>query len=212
VSAKHSIVAALAVAACALAAPAQSRVADGAQVTIFALPSILNGPADQLALSGSIPSRKAGEIVTIQIKECRATWFRGVAAVRTRAGGSWSNELAIPTTRPITTASIRAVWRGEESAPATVRVRAPLTLRALAGSRTRFLVRAAPHWRKRVQIQRLDNRFGTWSTVTTVVLSESPGVARFTASFPRGTSVRAVLPLAQVKPCFLAGTSRVVRT
>ena len=29
---------------------------------------------------------------------------------------------------------------------------------------------------------------------------------------PKGTSIRAVLPLAQAKPCYLAGYSNIVRT
>lgn len=194
-----------------LAAPTAGRVdsatASAEKVTIFARPATL-GPFQRLTLYGSVATEKANETVTIQVKECRTTWFRGVAAARTLDGGGWSTDAV----NPGITASIRAVWNGQASAPVTVRQRAWVTFRTLPGSSTRFEVRAWSHLRKRVQIQRYDARLGTWSTVRTVVLSEPPGVATFTASFQRGTSLRAFLSAAQAKPCFLAGTSRIVRT
>jgi hypothetical protein len=74
-------------------------------------------------------------------------------------------------------------------------------------------------WRKKVQIQRFDRRLGRWRAYKSVALTEqnAAGVfiwtsGEFTARLPKGTMLRAVLPAAQARPCYLSGTSLVVRT
>ncbi len=70
-------------------------------------------------------------------------------------------------------------------------------------------------WRKRVPIQRFDNRLGSWSTVQSVLLDESEGQfvhATFVPKVAKGTLIRAVFPRALAAPCFLPGISNSVRT
>ena len=113
-------------------------------MTILARPAVF-GMGQRLTLYGSVPSAKANEIVTIQVKECGSTWFRGVAAARTRAGGSWSSDGVFLAN----SAAVRAVWNGRESAPTNVGVRAWVTFRLLPGATNRFEVIAWRHQRKR---------------------------------------------------------------
>jgi hypothetical protein len=73
-----------------------------------------------------------------------------------------------------------------------------------------------------VSIQRFDRRLGTWSTFRTVTLNESGGTgggggftystAEFSARVSKGTQLRALFPLSQARPCYLAGTSLPIRT
>ena len=162
-------------------------------------------------LYGSVATEKADEIVTIQAKDCRQQFFRDFLSARTREGGAWSTQtwsVAINTT-------LRAVWNGHTSAEIFVRKRAGILLRQR--SPRRFSVSVQNHagamfWRKRFLFQRFDRRLGTWLTVRRVVLTESDGSTTFTASVPKGSLVRAVIPLSQARPCYAAGYSPLLRT
>lgn len=187
------------------------------QVTMFARPSIVGADA-RVTLFGSVASEKAEEIVTIQAKDCgsSAASFQGVVAARTQDGGSWSVDYS-----PRVTTTLRAVWGGNVSAPVTVRQRALVYLAPLA-ARNRFRVMVGgkvQFWRKHVLVQRFDRRLGTWSTVKSVVLTETGGGgggvatwAEFEFAVAQGALLRAVFPLSQARPCYLAGSSRLVRT
>lgn len=198
-----------AAAACVVAAIASTAAAAPEQVTIEVRPAVARWGQTVTAF-GSVDSRRADEIVTIQAKDCRQQFFRDYASARTGEGGGWSTQFstAISTT-------LRAVWNGRTSPEISVRKRAGVTLRRR--SPRRFSVVAwgyggATFWRKRLLLQRFDRRLGTWATVRQVVLTESSGWTTFTASLPKGTIVRAVVPLAQARPCYLAGYSNQVRT
>jgi hypothetical protein len=76
-------------------------------------------------------------------------------------------------------------------------------------------------WKRHVVIQRLDRSFGRWVDMKKVVLAKtgaapgSPFVwssAEFSTVVPRGTLVRAVFPLSQARPCYLASFSNQLRT
>jgi hypothetical protein len=72
-------------------------------------------------------------------------------------------------------------------------------------------------WRKPVQIQRRQG--GSWRTIRTVRLTESASstgvvsvsTADVRLAVARGTMLRAFLPAAQAKPCYVASTSRPIR-
>lgn len=171
-------------------------------------------------LYGSVATDRADEIVTIQAKDCGSpsATFRDVAEARTREGGSWSLEFSTGVT-----STLRAVWKDNLSGPITVRQRANVRLLPLA-SRRGFTVTVSgktQFWRKRVLFQRFDRRLGTWKLVKVVVLTETGGFpgyggaatwAKFRASLPKGTLVRALFPRSQARPCYLAGVSKLVRT
>ena len=161
-------------------------------------------------LFGSVASDKAEETVQIQGKECgpHAPSYRTWGLpVYTREGGGWS-----ATAHILATTSYRAVWRGNVSPAVTVWARPWVTLRRQSTRRWEVRVSGyANFWRKRVQIQTQDPRVGRWTTVRTVVLNSSSQV-NFRMTLPRGKLLRAVLPLAQARPCYLAGFSRILRT
>lgn len=199
---------------------ASAAVAAPEPVTMLARPLVLGGD-QRVALVGAVGSDKAEELVTIQARDCGAGTqsFRNVATARTRAGGSWSTEYF-----PAITTTLRAVWNDRASAPITVRQRASVRLRRLPFSPRRFevaVVGKAQFWRKLVLLQRFDRRLATWAIVKAIVLTETAAAggtsfiwssAEFNASFPKGTLVRAFLPLSQARPCYLAGVSKLVRT
>jgi hypothetical protein len=76
-------------------------------------------------------------------------------------------------------------------------------------------------WKRHVIVQRYERRLGRWRDVKKVVLSKTgaaPGStfvwtsAEFGVKVPRGTAIRAVFPLSQARPCYLAGYSNQLRT
>jgi hypothetical protein len=189
------------------------------RVTIAARPSIETGDGRPLTVFGSVENAGAGEAVDIQAKDCRQQFFRGVAGATTREGGAWS------TTMPPSgiTTTLRAVWKDTASAPITVRARPRVELRPPPrGAERRFrviVVAKAQFWRKRVLIQRFDRRLGVWTSVKSVVLTETGGggayvatEAKFRATLPKRTLIRAVFPRSQARPCYLAGYSNLLRT
>lgn len=186
--------------------------ADG--VTIATRDRVLRKGQTFVNLFGSAPTDKADEVVTLEGKECGphapsfVPW--GIPPV-TRAGGGWAI-----TTHIRTTTSYRAKWGGATSTPVTVWARPWITLRRRGA--TRWEAEAAGFanfWRKRVQIQLSNARLGTWTTLRTVVLETSRGSrseGTFTLKVPRGRLIRAVLPLSQARPCYLAGFSVSLQT
>jgi hypothetical protein len=191
-------------------------VVQSERVTIVARPTVASASAT-VELFGSVDSRKEGEEVTIQAKDCGKSFFRVVAGTTTGAGGSWSTRYF-----PSITTSVRAVWNDVASRQVTIRQRAPITLSKTQVARgfTVRIVGKKSFWRKRVSIQRFDRRLGTWSTFRSVTLTQSGGtggggyvysIAEFTARVPKGTQLRAVFPLSQARPCYLAGVSLPIR-
>lgn len=216
---KGRLVAAGAVVVAALASTAAAAPAED-RVTLAARPTVVGGD-QHVTLSGSVGNRKADEVVTIEAKDCgsRPGFFRGVASARTHAGGEWSVDYD-----PAITTVLRAVWNDTASAEITIRRRASVRLVRTPSSARKFgvsVVAKVQFWRKRVLIQRFDRRLGTWTTIKSVALEQTnaaPGStfvwssAEFKASLPKGTLVRAVFPLSQARPCYLAGVSKLVRT
>lgn len=202
-----------------VAALASSAAGAPEQVSIVARPSIV--PANQrLSVFGSVDNGREGELVTVQAKECGAnpSFFRDVASATTRAGGAWSTEFF-----PRISSTLRAVWNDKASAQITVRQRPSVSLAPRASGKKFYVAVGgkAQFWRKRVLIQRFGRRLGTWTNMRSVVLTETGGYpgsgevvswSEFKGSFPRGALLRAVFPLSQARPCYLAGYSRLLRT
>ena len=68
-------------------------------------------------------------------------------------------------------------------------------------------------------IERFAPKTGRWLFVKRVVLTKSGGAgtmswseAKVSAKLARRTLIRAVLPLAQARPCYMAGYSNLFRT
>jgi hypothetical protein len=196
----------------ALQATAGAAPAD--RVTMSARPTALRW-AQGATLFGAIDSRRADEEVVIQAKDCGQSTFTNAAAILTHDGGTWTTQF----TRGIST-TIRAVW-GNAVSP-TIQLRQQPDVRLVHRSGRRFEVTVGSRgqlWRKRVLIQRRTG--GSWTAVKTVVLTETaapPGTGmiwtyeEFALTVPRGSVLRAQLPRAQARPCFLPATSPTVRT
>lgn len=204
------IAGALACAAGAAQARYEPQAVTAEPVTILARPTV-SGLGEPIRLFGSVENRRAGEVVDVQAKDCRQQFFRGVIGATTTESGAWTDIYY-----PSINTTLRAVWDGGASEPITIRKRATVHLRQRSAKR--FSVGAyggnstTPFWRKRVLFQRFDRRVGTWRTVKQVVLtSSSASGTEFSASVPRGTPVRAVLPLSQARPCWIDGYSRAFR-
>jgi hypothetical protein len=208
--------AALALAALAVIAALATAPADGranAQVSLNARPTTL-GWSQTATLFGAVDSREADQRVTIEAKRCPLTSFTEVAVVVTGDGGNFNTTFGAGVNT-----TIRAVWRNATSAP--VELRQTPRLQLDKRGRNRFEVGVASQgqlWRKKVQVQRRAG--GKWVNVKTVVLSDTQGStgqafvwieAEFQAKVPRRSSVRAVLPASQARPCYLAAVSNTVR-
>lgn len=134
------------------------------------------------------------------------------------AGGVWRR--ATTEYWPGITTTLRAVWKGAASSPVMVRQQAYVALYLRSSGKFEVSVGGKwSFWHKRVLFQR--RAASSWTTVKSVLLTETtaqPGFAQastgatFSASVPKGSVVRAVLPLAQARPCYLAGASKSVRT
>jgi hypothetical protein len=202
-------------------AVASTAAAAPQQVSLIVRPTIASLEGPPMRLFGSIENGREDEIVTIQAKECGASpqAFRDVAEAHTEEGGSWSLEFS-----PGVNATLRAVWKNHVSGQVAVRQRPRVQLVRPPRSLRRFevaVVAKAQFWRRSVSFQRFERRLGRWTTVRSVVLTEtgaapgSPWIwssAKFRASVPRGTLVRAIFPLSQARPCYLAAASKLVRT
>lgn len=188
------------------------------RVTIFARPTVVRDFTGS-TLYGSVESGRAGEGVTIQAKDCGFSAFRVVGGATTTEGGGWSTSYW-----PRITTTVRAVWRNETSRAITVRQAAFVGIWKLAGGRLEVAASGRHNfWRKRIRVERFDRRLGRWVLARSLVLTESLGTpgsgpqvgtsgssATFKPKLPKGTLVRAVLPLSQARPCYVAGVSRAV--
>jgi plastocyanin len=181
-------------------------------LTIAASPSVVtyNGAT---TLSGSVSNGQTNERVTVQAQPCGVTAFATLAAVSTTTGGAWT--LAA---RPAKTTVYQAKWR-TATGTATVRVKPRVTLRKLTARRFAVRVSAAQSFSGKVVVfQRFNATQGVWVRVRFVVLKAMGGTAptvisgaNFRSRLKAGTRVRAVIGATQVAPCYIAGTSNVVR-
>jgi hypothetical protein len=195
-------------------APASARSAGAAQrVTIFARPAVVAW-AQPATVFGAASGAGPEDVVEVQVRECGSPSFRAYAEAHVNAGGGWS----MPVGTSVTSA-FRAVWKRLQSPPTTIRQGANVGL-ARSRSGDRFVVGVTAKrsfWRRQVEIQRRSG--GAWRTVRKVRLTDSvnsTGIvssseARFRLAVPKGTQLRAVLPLAEARPCYVRSVSKVVR-
>lgn len=193
------------VAAIAVTMPASAAQAP----TLEANPAIV-GVLSQVALSGTTGSAKAGQTVFVQAKECRASFYRVVAATTSGAGGGWATSAPAQMTT-----TFRARVGHAYSRPVVVRKRAVLALTKMPSGRI-FLVRAyggAALNGRTIRIER--HTASGWVLVQRAKLRRSDifGVVETTIRIRRtGLLLRAFAPLAAAKPCFVAGASKVIRS
>ncbi len=185
-------------------------------ISISARPTI-TGAGDRVAVSGSIGSGRAEVDVTLEARYCDEPTWREISATHTDQGGTWYLEYV-----PLITQLIRAKGAGATSTEVKVQTRPTVSL----GQRPpgMFFVNVNSQrgfWRKRVSLQRFDRAKRVWREIRKVQLTETgapPGVGyvwtgseKVRVQVPKGTTLRAVLPLSQTKPCYLAGYSNLLR-
>jgi hypothetical protein len=190
-------------------------VAAASALTLVVQPTIIRSTSDRMTIYGSVSSGKANEKVTVQFKACGLlpSQFRDAFETTTRAGGGFSLEELRPFNLGVS-GVYRAVSGGEVSTEIRVQQRATVYMRRLSGGRFEVWVGAKVSvWRRFVLLQRFERRRGVWITMRRLVLTESPNyTAPFRPRVPRGTLIRAVLPLSQSRPCYLAGYGPLLRT
>ena len=190
-----------------------------AAVTITVRPTIF-GRMQPLVVSGSVTSGKADETVTLQFKQCGLlpTQFRDLTEVTTHEGGGWSLETSIAAN-----GVFRAISGGDVSNEVAVQKRVDIRLAPAPPRRFEVhVVERSQFWRRQVLIQRFHRGQRKWLLVKKLRLvntDAAPGsifvwstTDEFALDVPKGTTVRAVLPLAQAKPCHLAGYSNLLVT
>ncbi len=202
--------------------------ASSSLVTIGLRPSIVRF-SEKPEIFGAVTSAKAGEVVTVEFKQCGLypEQYRAFMTTETTEGGAWSlQELLFVGTRTDTSGSFRARWGDEVSREVAFKVRAFVDLTRLPRGRG-FYVRVYGNqsfWHRRVRVERFNRRLARWTLVRSMLLTKTEGSRYYggsgltasTESFhpdvPKGTTLRAVLPLAAAKPCYLGGYSKLIRT
>ena len=183
----------------------------GADLTFATAGVTLTAPALQVVygrgilLSGIVPTRRAGETVTVFAEPLGEGSPRSVATVLTAADGSW-RWLAKPRIRT----SYAAQWAGALSGATVVGVRPSVSLRRTASGRFATRVVGARSFAGRgVQLQR-QTVSGRWVTIKRVRLNRS-SAASILVTLPRGRSVlRIAMSVNQAGAGYLAGFSRTI--
>jgi hypothetical protein len=153
------------------------------------------------------------EYVAVQGKECGipGAFFRSLWGASTNEGGGWEARFFLRTKTVL-----RAVSGNDVSPTLTIQVRAPVYLAPMPGRPGRFRLAtwggAVSLAGKRVRIERFDRTARKWKVVRTLVVDVDQTNEAFRIAVPKGTTVRAHLPLSQTKPCYLAGYSMLIRT
>jgi hypothetical protein len=194
-------------------------VVSPAAITITVRPTIYSR-TQALVVSGSVTSGKADERVTLQFKQCGLfpAQFRDHAEVTTHEGGGWGLETGV-----IANGVFRAVSGGDVSNEVPVQKRADIRLAPAPPGRYEVqVVERMSFWRKQVLIQRFHRGQRKWLLVKKLRLVNSgaaPGSSyvwsttdEFVVDVAKGTTIRAVLPLAQAKPCHIGGYSNLLVT
>ena len=194
-----------------LVAESDAGTSRGADVAFTTLGVTLAIPAHRvvfgrgLMLSGSVPTRRAGESVILFAQRLGDGSPRSIATVLTVADGSW-RYLAKPTIQT----SYVASWGGSQSAAAVVAVRPAVSLRRTASGRLATRVTGARSFAGRVVQLQQRSPTGRWVTIKRVQLNRR-SAALIRATLPRGRStLRIAMSVNQAGAGYLAGFSRTI--
>jgi phosphodiesterase/alkaline phosphatase D-like protein len=199
-----------------LVAKSDAGTSRGADATFTTLGVTLNAPALRvvygrgITLSGSIPTKRAGETVTLFAQSSGEGSFHSIATVLTAADGTW-RYLAKPRIRT----SYLASWSGGRSGATVVGVQPAIALRRTSAGLVSTRVTGARSFAGRfVQLQRR-TAAGRWVTIKRVRLNaRSAALLRpmsFRAALPRGAStLRIAMSVNQAGVGYLGGFSRTI--
>jgi hypothetical protein len=156
-------------------------------------------------LSGTVPTRRPGETVTLLAHDYGTGSPRVIAAVVTGDGGVW-RYLARPTIRTDYTAS----WNGATSRAIVIAVRPRVSFRRVGRARFTTRVVAARSFARRIVKLQRRTAGGRWVTVKRVRLNRR-SAATFRVQLRRRTArLRIVMSVNQAGPGYLAGISRTI--
>ena len=174
--------------------------------------------AEPTTITGGVGSGQASVDVYIDGQTCGDGRWEVVSGAHTGPGGGFTAELGAGINL-----LIRA--RAEDATSNVVKVQQRPSVTLQQRPRGTFWVNVnagRSFWKKRVVLQRYAPSARTWRNVRSAVLADSgsrPNSAfvwseteKFRQRLPKGTLVRATLPLAQAKPCYAAGYSNMIRT
>jgi hypothetical protein len=156
-------------------------------------------------LSGLVPVKKQGEMVTVYAQEYGEGSPKLIGTVATNAVGAWSFAV-----KPTVMTSYQASWLSGVSQPTVVGVRPAISLKRVGTARfTTRVVAGHSFARRTVKVQR-QTKAGTWVTVKQVRLGTRSS-AQFRVALPRGTShLRIAMSVNQAGAGYLAGFSRTI--
>jgi hypothetical protein len=185
-------------------------------ISMTARPTIVKGN-EPVTATGGVGSGRAEQLVTLQSRPCDQTTWRDIAETTTQAGGGFTVDF-----RPGIGGLYRATSAGAESEPVKLRTRPSVSLIQRPPGMFSINVNAQrPFWHRRVTLQRFDAKTRKWIDVRKLLLTETgapPGVPwiwsgsdKVRVQVAKGTTLRAVLPLSQTRPCYLAGYSNMLR-
>jgi hypothetical protein len=201
------IVGAALAAAATAAVPATLTIAASAPVVVY---------GKTATLTGALSTKRANQVITLQVTECGVPPQKKVANVKTVAEGAYTT-----TVTPAVNSLYQASQKRLASNTVAVAVAPTVQLARVARGRFTATVTAGLDLKgKTVLFQRYAKLRKRWIYVKKVVLTTSvPGPAkptmvsssRFKAKVARRARVRLVFAKAQAAPCYVGATSNVVR-
>jgi len=188
-------------------------------VTLVVQPTVFSSTQERMTIFGSVDGAGAGRKVTIQFKACGLVpvSFRDAFEMTTEAGGRYALDGYLRPFNLGVSGVYRAVSGDDVSSEVRVSQRASVNLRPVDGGRFAVSVfgKTVSFWRRFVLLQRFERTRGVWVPLRRLVLTEENGLSKSTKPFRpgvrRGTRIRAVFPLSQARPCYLAGVSQTLR-
>ena len=187
-----------------------------AETILWSAQPRLVGWNQPVTASGTIGSARPDQLVTIEFRPCDEDTWRDLGEATTTAGGAWTVDLVANIGGVIRATSGDAV-----TDPVTIRQRPWVFFSQRRPGRFRAGVQAyRQFWHRKLAIQRFDAKTRTWRLVKNVLITDTVGsdqsdIASTTDQFrldvPKGTTLRATLPLSQAKPCYTAGYSAILR-
>jgi hypothetical protein len=185
-------------------------------VSMSARPTIARAN-ERVTATGVVGSGHADQLVTVQSRPCDETTWREVAETATQEGGGWTTDFS-----PGVSGLFRATSVGAESEPLKLQTRPSVSLGQRPPGTFFVTVNAQRQfWHRKVVLQRFDTKKRVWIDVRRILLTETgatPGLPwiwsgsdKVRVVVPKGTTMRAVIPLSATRPCYLAGYSNLLR-
>jgi hypothetical protein len=162
---------------------------------------------ERIFFSGAIPSRAAGEYVSVMYQKCGFNFSTAIAGATTQEGGVWEAAPSIA----VASGTFRARWNNRLSSPLRYRSPAHVFFSRQRGRIFRVAVTAEARLGRRVvALQRLAG--GRWRHVRRIRLGIDGAYSATFAVPRRGLTLRIFVPAATAAPCYTAAASQTVRS